>query len=333
MKKIKKVLAVALVGVLGFSITGCKMIARTPESIRNTVLAKVGDVEITRGDVDKELKPQLDQLVKQYGENYEEDPQLQIQLKNARTQVLQSLVDEKVLVKKAEELKLVPAQDELDKEIKERTDNLIKMYGSEEAFNKAKESFGYTDETYNEFIKNQVIAQKAKDYMFKDIKVTDEEVQKYYDENKANFGEANVSHILVGLDGRTDEEAKAGAEEVRQKAVNGEDFAVLAKEYSDDPGSKDKGGDYGVIPYDSQQFVKEFVDGFKSLGEGEISEPVKSEFGYHVIKATNVKKKSFDEVKEEIKSKLEKEQQDKIYTETLKKWKEELGVKIYDDKI
>lgn len=325
MKKIKKVLATALVGILTFSITGCKMIARTPESINNTVLAKIGDVKITRGDVDHELKPQLDQLVKQYGEGYEDVPELKDKLKTARTQVLEKLVDEKVLVKKAEELKLVPDEADLQKEMNEKIDNLKKMYGTEEAFNNVKKNLGFTEETFNEFIKNQVIAQKAVDYMFKDIKITDEDVKKYYDEHKNDFGEANVAHILVK------DEAKA--KEVREKAVNGEDFATLAKEYSEDPGSKDKGGDYGVIPYNSKQYVKEFVDGFKTLGEGEISQPIKTQYGYHIIKATNVKKKTFDEVKDEIKKDLQKQEEDKIYNETLKKWKDELDVKIYEDRI
>ncbi|MBX7318134.1 peptidylprolyl isomerase [Clostridium chauvoei] len=325
MNKIKKVLATAMVGILAFSVVGCKMIQRTPESIQNTVVAKVGDEKITKGDVDKELKTYLEKFKQQYGENYEENPQIKETLHQYRVTMLNQLIDENIQVQKAKELNLVPEQAELDKEIKEQSDNIKAMYGTEENFKKSLEDNGHTEESFNAFIKKQIIAQKAKDYIFKDIKITDEDINAEYEANKANYGEANVAHILVADENK--------AKEVREKAANGEDFAALAKEYSEDPGSKDKGGDYGVIPYNSEKFVKEFVDGFKTLKEGEISQPVKIQFGYHIIKATNVKTKSFDEVKDEIKTKMDKEKKNEAYKKTMDQWKNEIKIKTYEDKL
>lgn len=325
MNKIKKVLATAMIGTFAFSVVGCKMIQKTPEAIQNTVIAKVGDEKITKGNIDKELKSYLDQFAAQYGDNYEEDPKLKEVLHQYRVKMMNTLINEKILLKKAKDLNLIPEQAELDKEIQERIDQLKTTYGTEENFKKALDSFGYTDETFKKFIENQVISQKATDYIFKDIKISDEDVKAEYEKNKENYGEANVSHILIADENK--------AKEIRERAANGEDFAELAKEFSEDPGSKDKGGDYGVIPYNSDKYVKEFVDGFKTLKEGEISQPVKSQFGYHIIKATNVKTYGFDDVKDQIKSELETAEKNEAYKKTMEEWKNEIKIKTYEDKI
>lgn len=325
MNKIKKVLATAMVGTLAFSVVGCKMIQKTPEAIQNTVIAKVGDEKITKGDIDKELKSYLDQFAAQYGDNYEEDPKLKEVLHQYRVNMMNTLIDEKILLKKAKDLNLIPEQAELDKETQARIDQLKTTYGTEENFQKVLEASGHTDETFKKFIEEQVIAQKATEYIFKDINISDEDVKAEYEKNKENYGEANVSHILIADENK--------AKEIRERAANGEDFAELAKEFSEDPGSKDKGGDYGVIPYNSDKYVKEFVDGFKTLKEGEISQPVKSQYGYHIIKATNVKNYGFDDVKDEIKSELETAKKKEAYNKTMEEWKNEIKVKTYEDKI
>ncbi|AYE34471.1 peptidylprolyl isomerase [Clostridium septicum] len=325
MNKIKKVLATAMVGTLAFSVVGCKMIQKTPEAIQNTVIAKVGDEKITKGDIDKELKSYLDQFAAQYGDNYEEDPKLKEVLHQYRVNMMNTLINEKILLKKAKDLNLIPEQAELDKEIQSRIDQLKTTYGTEENFQKVLEASGHTDETFKKFIEEQVIAQKATEYIFKDINISDEDVKAEYEKNKENYGEANVSHILIADENK--------AKEIRERAANGEDFAELAKEFSEDPGSKDKGGDYGVIPYNSDKYVKEFVDGFKTLKEGEISQPVKSQYGYHIIKATNVKNYGFDDVKDEIKSELETAKKKEAYNKTMEEWKNEIKVKTYEDKI
>lgn len=325
MIKIKRIIAAGVLSIFAFSAVGCEMIQKTPEAIQNTVLAKVGNVKITKGDVDEITEPYL----KQYGEDYATNPKIADQVKKIKTQALNLLVEEKVMGKKAEELGIVPTQEEVDTEVKKYMDSLKEKLGGEDAFNKAIEDAGMNLDDYTakltESMKNQLTSTKVTDEMFKDINITDEDMKTYYEENKDNFGEANVAHILIS------DEAKA--KEVRERAVNGEDFAALAKEFSEDPGSKDKGGDCGVIPYNSTQYVKEFVDGFKNLKEGEISEPVKSKFGYHIIKATNVKQKTFDESKDSIKTTLENQKKKEVYENTIDQWKKDYKVKVYEDRI
>jgi parvulin-like peptidyl-prolyl isomerase len=85
---------------------------------------------------------------------------------------------------------------------------------------------------------------------------------------------------------RTDGQALQLASEVYKKVSSGGDFTQLAKQYSDDPGSKDKGGTYGPMPVDQfkTSMAKEFVDGTLALKAGQISKPIKTQFGYHIIR-------------------------------------------------
>ncbi|MDT2246237.1 peptidylprolyl isomerase [Paenibacillus larvae] len=136
----------------------------------------------------------------------------------------------------------------------------------------------------------------------------------------------DVSHILIGLkdqegkDLRNKDEAKTRALEVKGKLEKGEDFAALAKEYSDDPGSKDKGGKYEKVDYSQMmQFVEPFKQAAWSLEENKISDPVETDYGYHIMKVENRKKQTYDEVKDQIRSQLsQKKMRDYIEQEVPK---------------
>ncbi len=125
------------------------------------------------------------------------------------------------------------------------------------------------------------------------VNVTDAEVKKYYDENPKDFllpERVRASHILLSTrptDPNVDPnqlkvQAKKKAEELLQKAKSGADFAALAKENSEDPGTKAQGGDLGLFP--RGQMVKPFEDAAFALQAGEISNIVETQFGYHIIK-------------------------------------------------
>lgn len=131
------------------------------------------------------------------------------------------------------------------------------------------------------------------------VEVSDAEIEKYYNENKDRFTveeQVEASHILV-----EDEET---AKEILNKLNNGSDFAELAKEYSLD-GSATRGGNLGFFP--RGRMVKPFEEAAFALQVGEISEPVKTDFGYHIIKVTDrqeAKTLSLEESKEDIRSTL-----------------------------
>jgi foldase protein PrsA len=156
--------------------------------------------------------------------------------------------------------------------------------------------------------------------------IQDHKIQAYYEQQQGKFNqqlqketyvEVKANHILVAVDDkRNDATAKKRAEEVKKKLEAGGDFTKLAKEYSDDPGSKESGG---LVEGPMDRFVREFVPPFtqavKTLPLNKISDPVKTEYGYHVIKVTKRQSKSFDQAPEDVKQ--EKIQQ--IFQEQLDK--------------
>jgi peptidyl-prolyl cis-trans isomerase C len=146
-------------------------------------------------------------------------------------------------------------------------------------------------------------------YIDEKADITDQRMQQYYDQNKGEFVEeeqVSASHILV----QTEEEAK----EVRKELAQGKDFEELAKEKSTGP-SGPQGGDLGT--FGRGRMVGPFEEAAFALKAGEISEPVKTQFGWHIIKVTKRsegEQQSFDQVKEDIREKMSSE-----YVQTLLK--------------
>lgn len=325
MVKIKRIIAAGALSIFAFSAVGCEMIQKTPEAIKNTVLAKVGDLKVTRGEVDELADPYL----QQYGTDYESNADIADKVKELRIQAMNLLVEQKLMHKKAEELGVLPTQEEINAETDKYIESQKEKFGSEDAFNTALKNAGMTLEEYkeklNKNMEDSLITTKVTEEIFKNVSVSDEDIKNYYDEHLESFKTATVSHILIK------DEAKA--KEIREKAVNGEDFATLAKENSEDTGTKDNGGSLGTVSYDTTNYVQEFTDAFKQLKDGEISEPVKSTYGYHIIKVTDIKQKTFDESKDSIKTTLEGPKKEEIYTSSIEQWKKDYKVKTYENRL
>jgi foldase protein PrsA len=337
LRKIKNIVVAAAITTMAFSITGCKMIEKTPEAIQKTVLAKVGDEKITMADVNSELQANIDYLIETYGEDYENniDDSLKEQLKTVRTQVLEQLVDDKVLITKGTELGYMPSDDELATAIEEEKAKFVEAYGGEDGLKEALEYYGMSDEKFNSFVENMVKTEKVKEAMIKDVTVSDEEVEQYYNDNIDEYtvkAGANAKHILF----ETEEEAQ----DAKNKIDSGETtFEDLYSQYTSNAssGTKPLSEDLGYVENDQEGYDTDFLAGFKTLKEGEVSAPVKSSFGYHIIKVEGVqteeKVTSLDDVKDTIKSTLLSEKQEETYNSTLEEWKKELNVKLYEDRL
>jgi peptidyl-prolyl cis-trans isomerase D len=137
------------------------------------------------------------------------------------------------------------------------------------------------------------------------VSVTDEAVRERYESAKDRFTEPErrrASHILIAVDGSTDDaRARALAEDLHKRLLAGEDFAALARQYSKDSASAAQGGDLGWSTRDA--YVGPFADALFGLQEGALSPPVKTQFGYHVIRLDGVRAgagRSFEDVKPEL---------------------------------
>jgi foldase protein PrsA len=194
-------------------------------------------------------------------------------------QALQQLVYEKVLSEKYEVS---------DKELDAKVDELKEQLG--ENFEAALAQYGYADEeAFKETMKLGMMQEKA---AMKSIKVTDKEVKEYYDNYKP---EIKARHILVA-----DEKT---ASEVKSKLETGEKFEDVSNTYSTDEAAKAAGGDLGWFGPGAMDPT--FEEAAYALKKDEISAPVKTSFGYHVIQLTDKKeKKSFEEMKEQMEKEL-----------------------------
>jgi len=151
-----------------------------------------------------------------------------------------------------------------------------------------------------------------------DVKVSDEEIQKFYEDNKLGYERATVRHILIavgGDGGLTDDQAKAKAEQLRARLTN-ENFEATAKAESHDPGSKDDGG--ALEPFTRGQMVPEFEEVAFKQNVGEISQPVKTKFGYHIVQTQKREVPPLADLKDEIAEAI-KPQKLEQFIEQLKK--------------
>jgi peptidyl-prolyl cis-trans isomerase D len=180
---------------------------------------------------------------------------------------------------------------------------------------------------YDDNIKSFQIAESAKveflvlssDALSAGVTVKPEDIKSFYDNNKTKYSipeQRQASHILVS--GEKDKKvAKTKAESLLKELKAGADFATLAKANSDDPGSGAKGGDLGF--FSREMMVKPFSDAAYLLKEGQLSDVVESEFGFHIIKLTAVKgggEKKFEEVKAEIEADYKKQEAQKLFTKS-----------------
>ena len=123
-----------------------------------------------------------------------------------------------------------------------------------------------------------------KDAFFSQVSVTDEELKAAYDAEIANLAEQrDAAHILIEVGGDVSEDqAKAKIEDLQKRLQKGEDFAALAKEFSQDPGSASEGGDLGYAG--KGVYDPAFEEALYALKKDEVSAPIRTEFGWHLIK-------------------------------------------------
>ncbi len=147
--------------------------------------------------------------------------------------------------------------------------------------------------------------------IFDSLTLTDDEVRQYYDANLSQYqtpGQVRASHILLRIEGDDDEAAAARAADLAAEARGGADFAQLAREHSQDEANAENGGDLGL--FGRGRMVPEFENAAFALAAGEISDPVRSPFGYHVIQVTEKQEEvtqPFAEVRGAIENTLKRE--------------------------
>lgn len=333
----KKGLAILTASILTASIVGCGLVEETPESIENTVLAEVNGNTITQKDLDEEATTYIESYKTNYGEEVFETEEGKETLNQLKVDILNGLVEMRILDERVKESDIDPNSDEANEAIEERITQVKASFEDEEKYQEALTEAGFDDETYREFVREDYVRQTFQAQLLEDVEVNDEEAEAYYEENKGKYLDAagaKIFHIYLG----DDEAAQEAGEEALEKinADNEYSFEDAVAEYSKDA-SAAEGGLLGDYPYNNDQFYPDFMEHVKVLEEGEISEVVKSTAGYHIIKVEDVQKEdiqlTFDEVKEEVIAQANQEKQVEFYENAMEEWKEEYNVKINEDKI
>ena len=301
MKKGKIVLGVAITLCAVLCLTGCKTKLKNGKE----VAIKINGENITADDLYDELRE-----------------------KYAKYQIIDD-IDKKIfnVIYKG------------DKDIEEQVKNQYESYESQysqngQSFDEVLENYGYknADEFKDELRLNFQRAKAIDDYIKDNI--SDKEIKKYYDETYA--GEISAKHILISTNSMSEDEAEKKAKDLIKQLNDGADFSTLAKENSDDPGSKENGGDLGY--FGKGQMVKEFEEAAYNLKVDEYTkEPVKTSYGYHIILKTGEKKKtSLKKAKENIIETLvnKKKEEDKLISVTaLDEIRKNYGLKFKDSKL
>jgi parvulin-like peptidyl-prolyl isomerase len=239
-----------------------------------------------------------------------------------QTQAVAYLVQREEYAREADKLGI----DVTDQQIAKKVDEVKEQYfgGSQAKFEKGLADQGYTRATLEEDIRSQLLTEGIYKKVTSDAKVTGADVKSYYEKNRANYTvpeSRSVRHILV--------KTKADADRIRAELANGGDFAALAKANSIDPGSKDAGGKLTVS---KGQTVAPFDKAAFSLDTNELSQPIKTQFGYHLIEPLAAVKPGsvtpFAQVKDQIKTQLESESKNTA----VNKWVADVE-KEYKDKV
>jgi foldase protein PrsA len=291
---------------------------RTAEDVPPGAIALVGDIPIPRAEFDA-LMERAELNYKNQKRDFPKAGSPEYQ--DLKTRAVAFLVQRYQFRAEAEELGVKVSDEEVDKKLDELKEQAFG--GDEKKFAAALKREGLTEEQAREEISDRVLQEKLYAKVTEDTKVSDKEIQDYYDKNKQQFTQPasrDVSHILIGCDSKKAGDcasARTKANELYAELQGGANFGQLARQNSTDKSTAKVGG---KIPITKGSTVPPFDKAAFALKTGAISRPVKTQFGWHIIKAdgavTAEKATPLDEVKESIKQQLEQTKKN----EALEKW-------------
>lgn len=307
MKTNKKLLILGMLLMVILSMVAC-------ESKEEGVVAKVGEDVITEEEFNADF-----QVFKRIYEQQLGEGALAQTDKNGNTlestlkqSIIEKIIMERIVEKESKTLNIEVTQAEIEEELA----SYITVMSGEEEFNKFLDSNNMTKEFFVDNLRKEILLEKHKESIFKDLKVTDKETEKYFKEHEEDLVVVKASHILV----KTEEEGRV----VLDRLNSGEEFSKIAEELSIDQASATQGGDLGYFA--KGNMIAEFEKAAFALNVGEVSDLVKTEVGYHVIKLED-KKDTYDALKDDISLLLKEDK----YLDKLQQLRDKEKVKIYLD--
>lgn len=309
-------LAILFCALVSIALAGC---GGGDDTVPTDAVAVVDGQEIAKTDYNALIA----QAKKSYKNQKRDFPKAGSQeFQTLKNQAVQFLVQREQFEQEAENLDV----NVTDKQVDARLAQIQKQYfgGDKKKYEKQLKEQGLTDTQVRNDIRAQIVSEKIFAAVTKDVKVTDKQIEDYYNKNKAQYSQPesrDVRHILV--------KTKAKADDLEAQLKAGASFAALAKKHSEDTGSKANGG---KLTISKGQTVAPFDKAAFALKKNAISEPVKTEFGYHIIQPLSDTKPetvtALKEVKESIRQQLSQTKKNEAMTT----WVDDLK-KDYKDKI
>ena len=283
-------------------------------------LAVVNGVVITKVDFDRKFH-QVKQHMLRQGQQIPDD-----RLAKIKTDILETMINEELLFQESKKKGITVEPEAIAADLK----RIKKGFASDADFKKLIAQSGLTEvELQSDIERGHVINKLIDDQIAALVVIPDQEIKTFYDTHPESFNKSEqvrASHILIKVDSKAEpsvkDEKKAKLQKIQKRLKGGEDFAVLAKEFSECP-SNTKGGDLGY--FGRGNMVKPFEDAAFALKTGEVSDIVETRFGYHLIKVVDKKPASvvgYEDVKDNIGQYLKKEKTGKElkgYIEELRK--------------
>ena len=278
----KRFLIFCIALVMGVSLTR-EAHAQTDQAVTvDGIVAIVGNEIILVSD----LTTLLYQYSLQTNQNIFNDPQLMAKMQD---QLLKRMIDEKVLLIKAEEDTITADDERVEQTVDQQISNFLQQAGSQEALEKA---YGMPlakiKKEFRSQVANRMVIDQLRQKYFADVKVSRREVENFYKQYQDSLPQVDetvdISHILmrVAPSPESTQDAYAKISVIKEKVEQGEDFTALAEKYSEDPCAVVNKGDLGWV--NRGDFVKEFEEVAFALEPGEVSDIVQTQFGFHIIK-------------------------------------------------
>ena len=344
MLKTLRTASLGALAALALVVAGCG-----GDSVPSDSVAKVGDKEITKEEFNHWLTAAAKQQAQTTGQKPEEvvvpDPpsyskcsaakaqqkvpkgvpkpkpedlkeQCKQEYEGLRDQTMQFLVSAQWLIQESEKRNIEAS----DKEIQDSFEQQKKQsFPKEKDYQKFLETSGQTEEDLLYRVRLSVLTNKLQQSIIKDEgKPTDAEIEEYYNENKERFAQPETRDLLVVLNPK-----KEKADAARKAIESGQPWAKVAKQYSTDDASKSQGGKLPNVTKGQQE--KAFDTAIFDAKKGEVTGPVKTQFGYYVFRVTKVtpeKQQSLAQVEETIRNLLTSEQQQKALNDFVKDFQE-----------
>lgn len=328
--------------VLFFCFLLVSVCTRLFAAVVNKAIAKVNNDVILQSDYDDVVNPVVEQIKKTYGDIMPQD-EMDKKVAEIRKELLDQMIDQKLLLQEARKNNIKVSKREIEdgvnmvkERFKKKNGTILSASDTEAEFNAELKKQNLTMSKFRDKISEDIIVNKLieSEVVVKVIPPAEDELKTYYEKNRDKIDDpekVSVRHILIRFEKNASTKDKSVAlkkiQEVKQKLKKGEDFAKLAREYSEDPGSKNNGGDLGFIV--RGMMVKNFEDIAFKTAVGEISDYFETEFGYHILKvdAKQAKqKRSFDEVKVNLSKYMLTEKRQEEYEKYIKTLREKSNI-------